>query len=633
MCGIVGFLRINNFKFNFDPEKTIKDMVQEVKTRGPDFQDYWSDFKNQIYLGHSRLAIIDLNNRSNQPIQSSDKRWMIVYNGEIYNYRELKRLLPNNRDFTGDTSVLVSLIEKYGFYKSIKMIEGMFSIAAWDMKQEKLYLVRDRLGEKPLYYSKTDKYFIFGSNINSIVKVPNNKLTISQRSINSYLKLNYIPTPYSIYENVKKLTPGHFLEYDLKQKNLNIQKYWTLNQKSEKVSNNAIISSTEKLLISTIEKQMVSDVDIGTFLSGGVDSSIITALAGKLKIKNLKTFTLGSDNYNFDESIKAKKISEHLGFQNLSYTPSKPDILDTILKLPEIYGEPFGDSSQIPTILLSKFTKNYVKVILSGDGGDETFGGYNRYKFFFNIHPKLKYVPDFFIKKIGFILKNVNPTKIDILFKNLNIIIPNKNKKYNFGYFVNKLGRLLEIDNYQEIFYSMITNDIDLKKILINKESYELDKNFKIKKIEDVVLHDLQNYLPDDILCKVDRASMAFGLEVRAPFIDKNLVEFSQKIPFEFKIRNGDTKFILKSILQKYLPKNLYEGQKRGFSVPIASWIRSELKEMIMDLSSETIIKNQNIFDFKFLHKTINDHMSQKKNNEKFLWSYLVFQNWYFQNK
>ena len=211
MCGIVGFLKIDPLKFNFDPEKIIRDMVEEVKTRGPDFQDYWSDLKSQIYLGHSRLAVIDLNNRSNQPIQSSDKRWMIVYNGEIYNYRELKRLLPNNKDFKGDTSVLVSLIEKYGFYETIKMIEGMFSIAAWDTKQKKLYLVRDRLGEKPLYYSITNKYFIFGSNINSIVKFPDNKLIISQKSINSYLKLNYIPAPYSIYENIKKLTPGHFL--------------------------------------------------------------------------------------------------------------------------------------------------------------------------------------------------------------------------------------------------------------------------------------------------------------------------------------------------------------------------------------------------------------------------------------
>jgi asparagine synthase (glutamine-hydrolysing) len=633
MCGIVGFLKINNLKFNFDPEKIIRDMVEQVKTRGPDFQDYWSDLKSQIYLGHSRLAVIDLNSRSNQPISSLDKRWTIVYNGEIYNYRELKKLLPNNQDFTGDTSVLVSLIENYGFKESIKRIEGMFSIAAWDMKEEKLYLVRDRLGEKPLYYSITDEHFIFGSNINSIVKFSKNKLTISQRSISSYLKLNYIPAPYSIYENVKKLTPGNFLEYDLKKKNLNIQKYWVLNQNSEKIPNNKIIFSAEKLLTKTIEQQMVSDVDIGTFLSGGVDSSLITALAGNLKSKNLKTFTLGSDNYNFDESIKAKNISEHLGFKNLNYKPSKFDILDTITKLPKIYGEPFGDSSQIPTILLSKFAKDYVKVILSGDGGDETFGGYNRYNFFFNIYPKLKYVPDFFLKKIGLILKNLNPTKVDFFFKNLNSILSNKDKKYNYGYLVNKLGRLLEIDDYQEIFYSMITNDIDLNKILINKKSYQLEKNFKIKKIEDVVLHDLQNYLPDDILCKVDRASMAFGLEVRAPFIDKNLVEFSQKIPFEFKIRNGDTKFVLKSILKKYLPKNLYQGQKRGFSVPIALWLRTELKEMIMDLSSESIIKNQNIFDFKFLYKILNDHMNQTKNNEKFLWSYLVFQNWYFQNK
>ena len=631
MCGIVGFLDINNKQSNFDPIFTIRQMITQIKSRGPDFQDYWYDPKKKVFLGHSRLAIIDLNIRSNQPIHSKNKRWTIIFNGEIYNFKELKNTLSNKEELNGDTSVLVSLIEKYGFEKTTKLIDGMFAIAAWDNKEDKLFLTRDRMGEKPLYYSIENDYLIFGSNLNSVSIFPKNNLKISQKAISSYFKFNYISSSNSIYQNIFKLLPGKFLEYDLKLKISKIKTYWELNQKIKNENNENILSETENIISNTVEKQLVSDVDIGTFLSGGIDSSLITAITKKFRTKSMKTFTLSSGDYNFDESKRAKKIADYLGYENLSFSPSKKDIISTVSDLPEIYGEPFGDSSQIPTILISKFAKKYVKVVLSGDGGDEMFGGYNRYKFFYSIYPKLKYVPNFFLKKIGYFIKNLDPRKIDFFFKNLNYLLPDSKKKYNYGYLINKFGRLIGCENYEDSFYTLISNDLSTNKILINE--CENFSNIKIDNIENIVKHDLQNYLPDDILCKVDRASMAYGLEVRAPFVDRNVVEHSQKIPFKYKIHNGESKFILKRILEKYLSKSLYEGQKRGFSVPISAWLRNDLKEMLMDYSRKPIIFNQNIFNYNAINKTIEDHMLNKKNNDKLLWSFLVFQVWYFQNK
>ena len=613
MCGIVGFLNTSNKQIAFDPIFAIKQMIGQIKSRGPDFQDYWHDTKNQVYLGHSRLAIIDLNKRSNQPIHSKNKRWTIIFNGEIYNFQELKDSLGNTDDLNGDTSVLIALIEKYGFDKTVKMIDGMFAIAAWDNKNSKMFLTRDRMGEKPLYYSITNNHLIFGSNLNSVTIFPKSDLKISQNSINEYFKYNYIPSGSSIYQNISKLIPGNYLEYDLKLKTLITRCYWKLDQDIKKKETENLIDKTEDILSNVVEAQLVSDVDIGTFLSGGIDSSLITAISKKFKTKSLKTFTLSSGDYHFDESQKAKEISDYLGYENLSYTPSKEDVINTINDLPKIYGEPFGDSSQIPTILISKFAKKYVKVVLSGDGGDEMFGGYNRYKFFYSIYPKLKYLPNPILNMIGSILSNLDPDKIDIFFKKLNYLLPESKKKYNYGYLLNKLGRLLNCKSYEESFYTLICNDVNVHRILLNESEHEHLSSFKVDNIENIVRHDLLNYLPDDILCKVDRASMAHGLEVRAPFVDRKVVEFTQKIPFQFKLQNGETKFILKKILEKYLPKNLYTGQKKGFSVPISSWLRNDLKEMLLDYSRKPIISNQNIFNYNTINKIIEDHILKKK--------------------
>ena len=633
MCGIVGFLNLKNQKFSFDPLNVIKEMINQVKSRGPDFQDFWCDQKSRIYLGHSRLAIIDLNKRSNQPIHSKNNKWTIIFNGEIYNYEELKSNFEDNEELHGDTGVLIALIEKYGFEIAIKKIQGMFAIAAWDNSTGKLFLTRDRIGEKPLYYSIDNELISFASNINSLKMIPNKNFKICKQATKFYFKLNYIPKTKSIYENIFKILPGNYLEFDTRSKSHKVKSYWNLNDSLNFSEKDDILSLTNNVLNYSVERQLVSDVEVGTFLSGGIDSSLITAISKNFLGDKLKTFTLGNEDYNFDESQRAKDISNFLGIENLNYTPTKNDVLNTINDLPKIYGEPFGDSSQIPAILISKFAKNYVKVVLSGDGGDELFGGYNRYRYFHTIYPKLKRVPNYLLKNLGSLLKNMDPHLIDRIIKAINLFLPSSQKKYNFGYSTNKFGRLLECNNYSDSFFSLICNPIDSRDIFIDQNNSELDSDIEINNIQDVIKHDLLNYLPDDILCKVDRASMAYGLEVRAPFIDIEVVEFSQKIPLDLKLKNGKQKYILKELLKKHLPEKIFEGQKRGFSVPISSWLKNDLRELLLDYSKKNIILDQNIFNFEAINMIIEDHLKEKRSNEKFLWSYLVFQIWYFQNK
>ncbi|MDA9723202.1 asparagine synthase (glutamine-hydrolyzing) [Candidatus Pelagibacter sp.] len=631
MCGIVGFLRKNNEKLLFNPINIIQQMTHEVKSRGPDFQDHWNDENSKVFLGHSRLSIIDLSAESNQPIKSINKRWTVVFNGEIYNYNELKKFINTREDISGDTKVLVSLIEKIGFRNAIEKLDGMYAIAAWDNLQHKLYLTRDRLGEKPLYYSINDSFVTFASNVNALRKFPLTNLNLSNEGIKNFFKLNYIPAPLSIYENIFKLNPANILVYDCKTKKYQKYFYWKLNKNKSFFNNKNLINKTENLLSETVKSQLISDVEVGTFLSGGVDSSLITILSKNFVKHKLKTFTLSSGDYNFDESDKAKKIANYIGSKNISYKFNKMDILNTIESIPFVYGEPFGDSSQLPTMLISRFAKNYVKVVLGGDGGDEMFGGYNRYKYIYNYLPKIKYLPNIARFSIAKLFTSTNPDNINKIFKILNYLLPEKKKFFNYGYLINKLGRIIDKNSLDIIFDTLISNSIDIDKLFNEKKFKKVDLN--IKDIYDVIHHDTLNYLPDDILCKVDRASMAYGLEVRTPFVAKKVVEFSQQIRIEDKIKKGESKYLLKKILLKHLPVELVKGPKRGFSVPISEWLKLELREMLSDYSSKSFIQNQSIFNYEELNQIINNHFKKNIQNEKFLWSFLIFQNWYSKSR
>jgi len=635
MCGINGFLIMNKKSQNVeDYYGIIKTMTHSIKRRGPDSFGYWNNYEKNLFLGHRRLSVIDFSEKGNQPMFSEKGNWVVVYNGEIYNFKELKKHLDIKNDFNnyGDTWVLVNLFEKFGFEKTVSMLEGMFAISAYNLLDNNLYISRDRFGEKPLYYYHNKNYFIFGSELKVFKNFPDINLEISETSIKDYFRLNYIPSPQTIYKNIFKLTPGSNIKININSGSIEKKNYWEI--KNEKKNENKycdIVKNADRILNETINKELISDAKIGCFLSGGIDSTLVASIASS-KIENLKTFTLKSSNYHFDESSFSKKIANYLKTEHYEFEIQKKDITETFFKMKEIYDEPFGDSSQIPTYLLSRYVKNYVTVVLSGDGGDEMFLGYKRYEYF---HKYWKFVNFFHLNFRKFFSKSLNFLSADAydkIFFFLNKITFSNLKYYNTGYSIQKFSELIVKKNINDSFYFLIENQISLTNLFVNKKIC-VDYHTKISSLEEIIIHDLNNYLPDDILCKVDRASMYNSLEVRSPLINHNIYNFVSQIPINQLINNGEMKSVLKDILKKYLPKHLINTTKRGFSVPISDWLRNDFKDILNYYTSKNYLSYQNLFDYNYIHKIVKEHESGNKRYEKFLWSFLIFQDWYSENK
>lgn len=635
MCGINGFLIMNKKSQNVeDYYGIIKTMTHSLQRRGPDSFGYWNNSEKNLFLGHRRLSVIDFSEKGNQPMFSEKGNWVVVYNGEIYNFKELKKHLDIKNDFNnyGDTWVLVNLFEKFGFEKTVSMLEGMFAISAYNLLDNNLYISRDRFGEKPLYYYHNKNYFIFGSELKVFKNFPDINLEISETSIKDYFRLNYIPSPQTIYKNIFKLTPGSNIKININSGSIEKKNYWEI--KNEKKNENKycdIVKNADRILNETINKELISDAKIGCFLSGGIDSTLVASIASS-KIENLKTFTLKSSNYHFDESSFSKKIANYLKTEHYELEIQKKDITETFFKMKEIYDEPFGDSSQIPTYLLSRYVKNYVTVVLSGDGGDEMFLGYKRYEYF---HKYWKFVNFFHLNFRKFFSKSLNflsADSYDKIFFFLNKITFSKLKYYNIGYSIQKFSELIVKKNINDSFYFLIENQISLTNLFVNKKICMGD-HVQISSLEEIIRHDLNNYLPDDILCKVDRASMYNSLEVRSPLINHNIYNFVSQIPINQLINNGEMKSVLKDILKKYLPKHLINTTKRGFSVPISDWLRNEFKDILNYYTSKNYLSYQNIFDHNYIQKIVKEHKSGNKRYEKFLWSFLIFQDWYSENK
>ena len=635
MCGINGFLIMNKKSQNVeDYYGIIKTMTHSIQRRGPDSFGYWNNSEKNLFLGHRRLSVIDFSEKGNQPMLSEKGNWVVVYNGEIYNFKELKKHLDIKNDFNnyGDTWVLVNLFEKFGFEKTVSMLEGMFAISAYNLLDNNLYISRDRFGEKPLYYYHNKNYFIFGSELKVFKNFPDINLEISETSIKDYFRLNYIPSPQTIYKNIFKLTPGSNIKININSGSIEKKNYWEI--KNEKKNENKycdIVKNADRILNETINKELISDAKIGCFLSGGIDSTLVASIASS-KIENLKTFTLKSSNYHFDESSFSKKIANYLKTEHYEFEIQKKDVTETFFKMKEIYDEPFGDSSQIPTYLLSRYVKNYVTVVLSGDGGDEMFLGYKRYEYF---HKYWKFVNFFHLNFRKFFSKSLNFLSADSYDKIsffLNKITFSKLKYYNIGYSIQKFSELIVKKNINDSFYFLIENQISLTNLFVNKKICVGD-HVQISSLEEIIRHDLNNYLPDDILCKVDRASMYNSLEVRSPLINHNIYNFVSQIPINQLINNGEMKSVLKDILKKYLPKHLINTTKRGFSVPISDWLRNEFKDILNYYTSKNYLSYQNIFDYNYIQKIVKEHKSGNKRYEKFLWSFLIFQDWYSENK
>ncbi|MCK4644475.1 asparagine synthase (glutamine-hydrolyzing) [bacterium] len=593
MCGITGFFTKN---YQEDQSANLKQMTRAIAHRGPDAVGSFTNKDAGIYLGHRRLSILDLSINGAQPMSSESERYTISFNGEIYNYIDLREELIREYSLTfksdSDTEVLINGIEKWGIEKTLKKLNGMFAFALWDAEMCKLTLARDRIGIKPLYYSIQNNVLIFGSQLKPMTFFKGFEKRISKEALGLFFRHNYIPAPYSIYENTKKLMPGTFLTFN---KDLSFEQtvYWSPRKACYDIgefqgSYDQAKEHLSALLKDSVEKRMISHVPLGAFLSGGIDSSLITAMMKEATTKSVKTFTIGFKEDSHNEAEYAKRIAEYLDTDHTELYVTPKEAFDVIYELPKIYDEPFSDSSQIPTFLVSKLTRQKVTVSLSGDGGDELFMGYHRYRIAAKARRQLSVIPGFLREHTASILNGIRGTKGDH--------IP--------GNRVSTAARLLSNWNEAEFYEHFISHNKDPHKMIrgLNRNS---DRTFKTRFpcllknnfIRNASFMDLNTYLPDDVLVKVDRASMAVGLEVRVPILDHRIVEFAYSLPTEMKYRRGQQKYILKDILFDMIPSKLLKRKKMGFGVPVIQWMKGPMKDWARELIYSNTLKDDELLN------------------------------------
>ena len=647
MCGIAGFFIKSVSSYNC--EDILKSMASTLGHRGPDDEGAWYDGDAGIGFAHSRLSIIDLSQEGHQPMHSASGRYVITYNGEIYNFNEIRNSLENsNIQWRGgsDTEAILAAIETWGLESAISKFVGMFAFALWDKKERILHLCRDRLGIKPLYYARIRNGLVFGSELKPILKHPDFKPVIDRNSLALYFRHNSIPAPYSIYKNTWKLQPGHMLSVSIdgltNGTNLsNTSSYWSAKSIAESGQNGLLQVSTEEaveeldlLLRDAVKLRMVSDVPLGAFLSGGIDSSTVVALMQAQNTQKVKTFSIGFYEQGFNEAEYAKAVAGHLGTDHTDLYITPEEAMDVIPELPDLYDEPYADSSQIPTFLLSRLTRRHVTVSLSGDGGDELFGGYNRYFWGKNIRQSIGFMPAFFKSFLSAGMLNISPVTLDKILLKLIAFLPDKYKFDMPGDRIHKMADVIVSDSSEDMYQrlvshwknpTMVVNDsIEPLTAITRKDSWPgLDDP-----IHKMMYLDLVTYLPDDILTKVDRASMGVSLEARVPMLDHRVVEFAWKLPLSMKIRGNQGKWILRQVLNKYVPKELIERPKTGFGIPIDSWLRGPLRDWAEDLLDEKKIRSDGFLNPDPIRKKWNEHLSEKFNWQYDLWDVLMFQAW-----
>jgi asparagine synthase (glutamine-hydrolysing) len=643
MCGFVGVL--SSALLN---ESTLLKMTSTLTHRGPDESNIWQDHVSGISFGHQRLSILELSSAGSQPMFSANGRFALVYNGEIYNHLACRKVLAESGFAvswrgSSDTETLVEMISALGLEKTLKLTTGMFSLALWDKVQKKLFLARDRFGEKPLYYGWQGGSFLFGSEIKALKIHPHFLNEIDSNALGLFLQYNYVPTPLSIYRGISKLTPGSILSVSLDHTTVCISTYWSaidtmlIGKKNPfRGTVTEAIDETENILKRAVQSQLLADVPLGAFLSGGIDSSLIVSLMSAVSNTPVNTFTIGFDENGFNEAEYAKKIASHLGTNHTELYINPKDCFDVIPLLGSMYDEPFADSSQIPTYLVSKLAAGSVKVALSGDGGDELFWGYNRYFFAEKLWNSLRFIPKPFRSGLYSSTNKLNTQQWDVLSSTLHYVLP---KKYHFSNLTDKLKKassLLAVESFDDVYFRLVKqweNPGEILNFDFNPQNNKLiGSNLFQDNMDKMMLNDLLTYLPDDILCKVDRAGMAVSLESRIPFLDHNVFEFSSSLPLPFKINKGTSKWILREILKKYIPENLINRPKMGFGIPLEAWLRGPLKEWADDLLNEKAIKESGILTPKVVSQKWEEHISGKRNWHYQLWAILMFQAWYKEN-
>lgn len=642
MCGIAGFWSFDPPRG--DPEATLRRMALALRHRGPDDEGYWWDPEAGIGFAHRRLSIIDLSPEGRQPMASANGRYVITYNGEVYNFPGLRRELEGHGvTFRGgsDTEVMLAAIECRGVADAVRQFAGMFAFALFDRQTGTLSLVRDRLGEKPLYYGWAGRTLLFGSEVKALRAHREWKGEIDRDALALFLRHNYIPAPHSIYRGIRKVRPGAMLTFHVGEPMAEPREtvYWSAREVAERGSAHQSVGSEDDLtndldalLKRVVRREMLADVPLGAFLSGGIDSSLIVALMQAQSDRPVRTFTIGFHEPAYNEAEHAKAVAQHLGTDHTELYVSFAEALAVVPKLPELYDEPFADPSQIPTFLVSQLARQHVTVSLSGDGGDELFGGYDRYLVGDRLRRWLRPVPRLARRGMAQVIRSWSPRQWD---RGLGLVRVRSALGWSVtGDRLHKLASILAGDSDRSMYRDLMShwNDGDPVTVDAREPATVLTDPDQWAAVDGLMpwmmYVDLVSYLPDDILVKVDRASMGVSLESRAPYLDHTVAEFAWALPLSLKVRRGQGKRILRRLLDRYVPRRLVERPKMGFGVPLDLWLRGPLKDWAAALLDPARLRREGYLQDKPITRKWNEHQSGTRNWQYPLWDALMFQAW-----
>jgi asparagine synthase (glutamine-hydrolysing) len=650
MCGIAGFLDFRHTVGVDLGNATALRMARRIAHRGPDDQGGWSDVTAGIFLAHRRLSILDLSPAGHQPMISASGRYVIVFNGEIYNHECLRNQLQKSSaapEWRGhsDTEVLLAAIEAHGVHAALDLLTGMFAIAVWDRKERTLVLARDRLGEKPLFWARIGDVIAFASEIKALRAYPGFEPEVDRDSLTLLLRYGYVSAPYSIHKAVRKIEPATYVSFGAGSIDPVTTPYWSAHAIIDagrrdpwRGTADEAASELQRLLEQSIARQMVADVPIGAFLSGGIDSSLVVALAQKQSQVPVRTFSIGFEEESYNEAHYARAVANHLGTRHTELVVSSADALAVVPMLPQLYDEPLSDPSQIPTYLVSKLARGAVTVALSGDGGDELFAGYTRYIAADSVSRAASVVPELARSGLAWLLASLSPESWNSVMKPLLRVSPRKLRYSNIGDKLHKLASVMACPE-GEIYRNMVSHWMESEKVVIGGREprsplsgWPACPDF-VNQAERGSWLDLISYLPDDILAKVDRAAMAVSLETRIPLLDRDIVEFSWRLPVHMKLHDGVGKWLLREVAYRHVPRALLDRPKMGFGIPLDYWLRHSLRDWAESLIGESRLRTEGYFNPEPIRRLWSEHLSGKRNHQFRLWSVLMFQAWLDQER
>lgn len=641
MCGFAGFF--SRQQLNQPAEVILQNMTDAIAHRGPDDAGLWWQAESGIGLAHRRLAIVDLSAAGHQPMTSASGRYILVYNGEVYNHLRLRdELTAEGFHFSwrghSDTETLLACFESWGVKATLQRCIGMFAFALFDQQQNQLYLARDRMGEKPLYFGWQQDTLLFGSELPALEQHPAFLHQLDHQALVQYFRHNYIPAPYSIYQGIAKLAPATLWSLDLASGQSQSELYWDLGnfhrQPKQSTDAQQSIDALDTLLRDAVSLQMVADVPLGAFLSGGVDSSTIVALMQAQSSRKVKTFSIGFADPAYNEAQFAAQVAAHLGTEHTEWYMTGQDALSAVPRMAHMYDEPFADSSQLPTSLVTALARQQVTVVLSGDAGDELFNGYERYQVAQKVNQQLSAIPAGIRRPAGRILAAM-PTAVTAgALALMSPLLPSGVNRSDVADKFYRIADLLQQSGLQQQYVQLISHDGKPERMLAAAKaapSALLNTDLWLPEADSqshLAYLDLCSYLPDDILVKVDRAAMAVSLEGRIPLLDHRVVEFAATLPEQFKSQHGLSKWCLRQVLYRYVPSSLIERPKRGFAVPMASWLRGPLREWAETLLAESRLKTEGLLNTTLVRTMWAEHLSGRRNHAYRLWNVLMLQAW-----